>query len=194
MVCRWSLDAKSTMSKLERSCNLSSRAIKLCSFAETMKLSSLLTESQIILEMRASQHDEAIEELVDHLKSSNFLANTDKIEIISSLKEREDQVSTGIGSGVAIPHIFSDSVDEVVAIFGRSKVGIDFEAMDNAPVELIVMFIVPKEDYHKHLQTLSAIARLFTNCEVRKQLVAAESKEEILNIFASRPSRVDVER
>jgi len=159
-----------------------------------MKLSSLLTESQILLEMLSTEHAQAIEELVDHLNTSNLLPGTQKSEIIEALHAREDRISTGIGSGVAIPHAFSEAVNRVVAIFGRSREGIEFEALDNAPVKLIVMFIVPKEDYHKHLQTLAAIAKLFTNCEVRKQLLAAETKAEVLKIFASRPSRVDVER
>ena len=159
-----------------------------------MKLSSLLTNNQIILEMRAKEHAEAIEELVDHLDSNDLLQGVDKEAIVEALLAREDQISTGIGSGVAIPHAFSDDIEKVVAVFGRSEQGIDFEALDNAPVKLIVLFIVPKADYTKHLQTLAAIAKLFTNCEVRKQLQTAVSKEEVLKIFGSRPSRTDIER
>ena len=144
--------------------------------------------------MRSKEHAEAIEELVDHLYSHDYLEDIEKGSVMQALLDREDQISTGIGSGVAIPHAFSEQIDKVVVVFGRSQAGIDFEALDNAPVKLIVLFIVPKADYHKHLQTLAAIAKLFTNCEVRKQLQSAETKEEILKIFASRPSRTDIER
>jgi mannitol/fructose-specific phosphotransferase system IIA component (Ntr-type) len=78
----------------------------------------------------------------------------------------------------------------VVAIFGRSKDGLDFEALDNAPVHFIILFIVPRKDYHLHLRTLAAIAKMFTNCEVRRQLAAAETRDEILAILDSKPSRV----
>lgn len=165
-----------------------------------MKLATLLTKEQILMQMRSTERDEAIEELVDHLDEGGFLEkpckseNYCKKEILEALQAREDQISTGIGSGVAIPHAFSDKVDQVITIFGRSSEGIDFEALDHAPVKFIVLFIVPQSEYHKHLQTLAAIAKLFTNCEVRKQLATAETKEEILEIFASRPSRADVER
>ena len=158
-----------------------------------MKLSSLLSKQQVILQMRSTEHTEAIQELVDHLDENELLKGVNKVEVVAALLAREDQTSTGIGSGVAIPHTFSEGIDEVVAVFGRSPEGIDFEALDNAPVKFIVLFIVPKADYHKHLQTLAAIAKLFNNCEVRKELAAAEKKEDILKIFASRPSRTDLE-
>ncbi len=159
-----------------------------------MKLSSLLDKEQMLLEMRSSGYPDAIRELVDHLSDTVSFKEDTKAEIIASLLEREDQTSTGIGSGVAIPHTFSEDIEEVLCVFGRSKEGIDFEALDNAPVKLVILFVVPKEDYHKHLQTLAAIAKIFTNCEVRKALEKAETKDEVHTIFDSRPSRVALEQ
>ncbi len=159
-----------------------------------MKLSSLLTESQIILDLQSEEHIPAIEELVEHLDTIGMLTGEAKDDALVALHAREDQISTGIGSGVAIPHAFSDKVDNVIAIFGRSLVGVDFEALDNAPVKFILLFVVPKKDYNMHLQTLAAIAKLFNNCEVRKQMELAESREEILAIFGSRPSRIATDR
>lgn len=153
-----------------------------------MKLASLLTTDQVILDMRSKEHLPAIEELVDHLVSLNHLSPSLRDEALESLKAREEQVSTGIGYGVAIPHAFSENVGEVVAVFGRSKAGIDFEALDNGPVHFVILFIVPKKDYQLHLRTLAAIAKMFTNCEIRKQLAAAESRTEILDILAGKAS------
>jgi mannitol/fructose-specific phosphotransferase system IIA component (Ntr-type) len=152
-----------------------------------MKLAKLLSADQIILDMKSEEHWAAIVELVGHLVETQRLPATLKDEILSALKEREDQVSTGIGSGVAIPHAFSDHIEEVAAVFGRSKAGIDFEALDNAPVHLIILFIVPRKDYHLHLRTLAAIAKMFTNCEVRRQIGVATSRDEILEILDSKP-------
>lgn len=159
-----------------------------------MKLASLLTNDQVILDMKSEEHWPAIVELVDHLDRNEFLKGEDKEQILEALHTREDQISTGIGSGVAIPHAFSETLDRVVAVFGRSKEGIDFEALDNAPVNFVLLFVVPKKDYHMHLQTLAAIAKLFNNCEVRQQLAAAETREEIISILGSRPSRIHCER
>jgi mannitol/fructose-specific phosphotransferase system IIA component (Ntr-type) len=155
-----------------------------------MKLAKLLNSDQIILDMKAAEHWPAIVELVDHLVKSGQLPESQHEEMLAAFKAREEQVSTGIGSGVAIPHAFSDHLNHVIAVFGRSRAGLDFEALDNAPVHFIILFIVPRRDYHLHLRTLAAIAKIFTNCEVLRQLGAAENHEEILAIFDSKPSRV----
>ncbi len=131
----------------------------------------------------------AIEELINHLESQDLLLEECKEDILASLHTREEQNSTGIGSGVAIPHAFSEKLSEVIAIFGRSDQGIDFDAIDNAPVKFILLFIVPKKGYHLHLQALSAIAKMFNNCEIRQHLSQATDAEEILKIFDSTPSR-----
>jgi mannitol/fructose-specific phosphotransferase system IIA component (Ntr-type) len=154
-----------------------------------MKLANLLSPNRIILEMSAGEHWPAIVELIDHLVSDNSLDAALRDEVLDALKIREEQVSTGVGHGVAIPHAFSEKLDKVVAVFGRSKDGIDFEALDEKPVHFVILFLVPKKDYHLHLQTLAAIAKMFTNIEIRRRLGEAGQHQEILDIFAGKPSR-----
>jgi mannitol/fructose-specific phosphotransferase system IIA component (Ntr-type) len=156
-----------------------------------MKLAKLLDIDHILLDMKATGHWDAIVELVDFLSENGDIPDTCREGILTALEEREAQVSTGIGSGVAIPHTFSDTLEEVVAVFGRSKTGIDFEALDYAPVHFIILFIVPRKDYHLHLRTLAAIAKMFTNCEVRRKLGAAVCRDEILAILDPKPVRTD---
>ncbi len=155
-----------------------------------MKLAKLLNPDQIILEMEAVQHWPAIVELVGHLVSSGQLPADQHEEMLEAFRAREELVSTGIGSGVAIPHAFSDHLEEVIGVFGRSAAGIDFQALDDKPVHFIILFIVPRRDYHLHLRTLAAIAKMFTNAEILRQLGEAGSVKEIVAIFESRPSRV----
>jgi mannitol/fructose-specific phosphotransferase system IIA component (Ntr-type) len=157
-----------------------------------MKLAKLLSADHILLNMKAVEHWPSIVELVDHLITSGQLPPEQREEMLEAFKTREEQVSTGIGSGVAIPHAFSDHLEHVIAVFGRSRAGIDFESLDNAPVHFIVLFIVPRKNYHLHLQTLAAIAKMFTNSEVLRQLGVAESHEEIHAIFEPKTSRVGV--
>lgn len=154
-----------------------------------MKLAQLLTPDEILLDLKAEGHWAAIEELVEGLTRSGKLPLSHKAEALASLKAREEQVSTGIGAGVAIPHAFSDDIGEVIAIFGRSVKGVDFNALDGKKVHLIILFIVPRRDYHLHLRTLAAIAKMFTNSEVRRQMIEAGTPEDILSILDSRPSR-----
>jgi len=155
-----------------------------------MKLAHLLSTEQIVLEMEAEEHWPSINELVCRLVQSGELPATIQQEVLDALQAREDLVSTGIGNGVAIPHAFSDHLEKVVAIFGRSRKGIDFQSLDGEPVRFIILFIVPRKDYHMHLRTLAAIAKMFTNAEIRQQLGMAETSDEILAILGSKPSRV----
>jgi mannitol/fructose-specific phosphotransferase system IIA component (Ntr-type) len=154
-----------------------------------MKLAHLLTADQIILDMKAGEHWESIVELVEHLVETGNLPAEHQDEMLEAFRLREESVSTGIGSGVAIPHAFSDDLTQVVAVFGRSWAGIDFQALDDKPVHFIILFIVPRKNYHLHLQTLAAIAKTFTNAEVLRQLGRAQTQDDVLAIFDSRPAR-----
>ncbi|NCF12301.1 MAG: PTS transporter subunit EIIA [Verrucomicrobiaceae bacterium] len=155
-----------------------------------MKLSSLLSPKQVILDLKGESCAHALAHMVDHLVSRGILDSSLRDEVLSLLEQREAQVSTGIGSGVAIPHAFSDSIDHVIAAFGRSSEGVDFEAIDNAPVNLVMLLIVPEAQHNMHLQTLAAIAKMFHNCSIRQQLHDAETVEDVLAIFDSDSSSV----
>ena len=150
-----------------------------------MKLASLLSPKQVILDLQGEVCADALANMVNHLVSRGVVEAGLRDDILELLQERERQVSTGIGSGVAIPHAFSDSVDHVVAAFARSGEGVDFEAIDNGPVHFVMLFVVPKKDYNLHLQTLAAVARMFHNCDIRQQLQDAQSIEQVLDVFES---------
>ncbi|MEI6654265.1 MAG: PTS sugar transporter subunit IIA [Verrucomicrobiota bacterium] len=154
-----------------------------------MKLAELLSPSQILLDLKADESWAAIVELVDCLVATGTLPGELRAEVLEMLKTREDLVSTGIGLGVAIPHAFSDRIDQVVAVFGRSTAGIDFDALDHLPVNFIILFIVPQSNYPLHLRTLSAIAKMFTHSEVRRRLAAAETRADVLTILQAKQSR-----
>jgi mannitol/fructose-specific phosphotransferase system IIA component (Ntr-type) len=148
-----------------------------------MALADILSADQIIPEMRATERWPAIVELIDLLVSQNKVKPADRESILGSLKQREETMSTGIGFGIAIPHCSSDRLAEVVAAFGRSSNGIEFDALDNAPVKFVVLFIVPKNQFQTHLRTLASIAKFLNDRSVRESLANAKSAEEILGIF-----------
>jgi PTS system nitrogen regulatory IIA component len=155
-----------------------------------MNLASLLSSQRIVPYLQATEHWPAIEELIEFLDENGQMIGADKPAILDALKEREEKISTGIGYGVAIPHAFCESIDEVVAGFARSEEGVEFGAVDNIPVHFIILFLVPKDQYQLHLKTLAAIAKMFNSAEIRQELADAQSAEDILNTFAKRPSRV----
>ncbi len=154
-----------------------------------MSLASLLSAEQIIPEMKATERWPAIVELIDLLVSLGRINPADRDSILASLKQREETMSTGIGFGIAIPHASSDRVNDVVAAFGRSSQGIEFDALDNAPVKFVVLFIVPKNQFQTHLRTLASIAKFLNDRSVRDSLANAQMTEEILAIFRDRQQK-----
>jgi mannitol/fructose-specific phosphotransferase system IIA component (Ntr-type) len=154
-----------------------------------MSLASLLSAEQIIPEMKATERWPAIVELIDLLVGLGRINPADRDSILASLKQREETMSTGIGFGIAIPHASSDRVNDVVAAFGRSSQGIEFDALDNAPVKFVVLFIVPKNQFQIHLRTLASIAKFLNDRSVRDSLAIAQTTEEILAIFRDRQQK-----
>jgi mannitol/fructose-specific phosphotransferase system IIA component (Ntr-type) len=151
--------------------------------ADSMNLGDLLTVEQILPEMKSTERWSAIVELVELLVPPGRIKAEDKETVLGALRAREETMSTGIGFGIAIPHASSDRVKNVVAAFGRSSHGIEFESLDNAPVRFIVLFVVPKDQFQTHLRTLAAIAKFLNDRSVREALAAAKTAEEILQIF-----------
>ena len=154
-----------------------------------MSLGNLLSAEQIIPEMKATERWPAIVELIDLLVQLGRIKADDRDSILASLKQREETMSTGIGFGIAIPHCSSDRIEDVVAAFGRSTAGIEFDALDNAPVKFVVLFIVPKNQFQIHLRTLASIAKFLNDRSVRDSLASAKSADEISAIFRERAQK-----
>src|SRR6201987_5157222 len=154
-----------------------------------MSLANLLSAEQIIPEMQATERWNAIVELIDLLVRLNRIKKEDRDPILAALKQREETMSTGIGFGIAITHCSSDRLEQVVAAFGRSTTGIEFDALDNAPVKFVVLFIVPKNQFQTHLRTLASIAKFLNDRSVRDNLSKATSRDEILSIFRAEPQK-----
>lgn len=154
-----------------------------------MMLANLLSAAQIIPEMQSGERWQAIEEIVGALVASGKIAEKDRPSVLAALKQREETMSTGIGFGIAIPHASSDCVTDVIAGFGRSKAGIEFDSLDSQPVHFIVLFIVPRDQFQTHLRTLAAIAKFLNDRTVREELGSATNAQEILNVFTNRSQR-----
>ena len=155
-----------------------------------MNLGDLLSLEQIIPEMKTSERWSAIVELVDLLVGLKQVKADDRDVVLAALRQREETMSTGIGFGIAIPHASSDRVEKVVAAFGRSHSGIEFDSLDNAPVNFIVLFVVPKDQFQTHLRTLAAIAKFLNDRSVRERLGTAKTSQELLEIFKNPPPKV----
>jgi fructose-specific phosphotransferase system IIA component len=154
-----------------------------------MTLANLLSAEQIVPDMKTTARWEAIGELVDVLVRAGKVREDERELVLESIKQREQTMSTGIGFGIAIPHASSDKVEDVVAAFGRSTKGIEFDSLDGQPVFFVVLFVVPKDQFQTHLRTLAAIAKFLNDKSVRDELSKAHDATQILRVFESRSPR-----
>ena len=150
-----------------------------------MNLADILSPTQIISEMRATNRWEAIDELIDHLVANDKIRAEDREAIAAVVRKRENSMSTGIGFGIGIPHASTDLIHEVVGAFGRSKGGINFDALDNQPVKLVMLFLVPQGQFQKHLHTLANIAKLLHKTEFRQSLEEAPDGQTMFDAIAA---------
>jgi len=148
-----------------------------------MDLADILTKDQIVTDLRASNRWEAIDELIDVLVATGKIRPEDREAVASVVRKRETSMSTGIGFGIGIPHASTDVIQDVVGALGRSRKGVDFEALDNQPVKLVMLFLVPQGQFQKHLHTLANIAKLLHKAEFRKALEEAPDAETMMAII-----------
>ena len=148
-----------------------------------MKLSDILNEKQIIPELQASDRWEAIDELINNLVQCGTIKAECREQIAAVVKKRETSMSTGIGFGIGIPHASTDVIHEVVGALGRSTKGVNFDALDNQPVNLVMLFLVPQGQFQKHLHTLADIAKLLHRKEFRQALEAAPDAAAMYRII-----------
>ncbi|MCW9097222.1 MAG: PTS sugar transporter subunit IIA [Ignavibacteriaceae bacterium] len=146
-----------------------------------MKVNELLNPKYILTDFKSDKKDDVINELIDLLKGDERVIDLE--EVRKCVFDREKIMSTGVGKGFAIPHGKTNSVTDIVAVFGKSKKPIDYNALDGEPVNLVFLMIGKDTLVSKHIKLLSRISRLMNNDEFREKLVKADSKESVQKIF-----------
>lgn len=146
-----------------------------------MKLVDLLDEKFIIAELKSTKKEDIINELINLHKDDGRVKDLEKVR--AAVMEREKIMSTGVGKGFAIPHGKTNSVNEILAAFGKSKRPIDYQALDNNPVHLVFLLVGKDNLVSTHIKLLSRISRLMNKDSFRQKLIDAESSAEIIEIF-----------
>ena len=137
----------------------------------------------MIIDLQANERWQVIDELIDSLVAAGKIIPKNRDAISAAVKKREVAMSTGIGFGIGIPHASTDLIYEVVGALGRSANGVNFDALDNQPVKLVMLFLVPQGQFQKHLHTLANIAKLLHKMDFRQTLESAPDAESMLNII-----------
>ena len=154
-----------------------------------MMLHELITEpEQIVADLQATDRWATIKELMAVFVKTGRISSRDAEAVAAAVRKREDSMSTGIGNGIGIPHAPSEHVNRVQALFAIAHHDVDFEALDGEPVRIVVLFVVPQNQFQEHLNTLANIARVLNDEETRRRFREATTPEEVLSIVrASAP-------
>ncbi|HOU36994.1 MAG TPA: PTS sugar transporter subunit IIA [Candidatus Omnitrophota bacterium] len=148
-----------------------------------IRLSSLLKEKYIELDLKEKDKKKVLAELVDGIASKAKLKN--RKEILDALLKREKLGSTGIGNGVAIPHARSARVKAFILAFGRQSQGIDFGALDGEKTYIFFVLLSPEENIGGHLKILAEISRLVKDKFIVDRLKAAADKKQVSKVIST---------
>jgi mannitol/fructose-specific phosphotransferase system IIA component (Ntr-type) len=144
-----------------------------------MKLTDIVCFEAVIPQLESTDRDDVIAELVGALKKAGKLGKAKSKEIISDVISRENEASTGIGKGVAVPHVKHSAIKDVVAVIGGSSEGIDFSSLDKEPVHSVILLLSPEGNPDKHLQAMENIFRNLQKDDFRKFLRQATTVKAI---------------
>ena len=146
-----------------------------------VNFSELLSPECIALDLKGKKKNEIIAEMVSLFAKAGKLR--DAKGITEEVMEREQEVSTGIGKGVAIPHRLIRGVQASMVGFGRKKTPVNFDALDGNPVDIFFLLLGPEGSTNTHLRLLSKLARYLHNDTFLESLRAAKTAREVIDIF-----------
>lgn len=146
-----------------------------------MRITELLTKETIAMDLSATTKEGAIDELAQQLNQAGKLNHLD--DYIAAIHKREQQSSTGIGEGIAIPHAKVEAVKTPAIAFGKSKAGVDYDSLDMQPAHLFFMIAAPATGAQTHLDALAKLSSVLMDESVRQALLEADSPEEVLAII-----------
>ena len=150
-----------------------------------MELDSILTVESVIPHLKASSKKQALQELA---RRAAEVSGLEQREVFDVLLERERLGTTGVGGGIAIPHGKLASLDQLRGIFARADRAIDFDSIDDRPVDLIFLLLAPETAGADHLKALAKVSRLLRDAQMCDKLRGCETTDAILALLTQTPS------
>ena len=148
-----------------------------------MRLTDLIDESCLIPELQATDRNGVIRELVQALAEHGHIPKEHAETVARAAIARENQGSTGFGKGVAVPHVKHECLKKITATIGRSSHGVDFAALDRAPVYTVVMLLSPSSAPEDHLAAMERVFRYLQRENFRRFLRQADSREAMMELI-----------
>lgn len=154
-----------------------------------MILGEILREEVIIPALASKRKSAAIRELVQTLISAGELPSDLEQDAIKAVLKRERAAPTGMEMGIALPHGTVPGLDRVRAAMGISEAGIDFGALDKQRSHVILLMLLPRDQFHVHVKTLAAVSVVLSDDFVRQALSEARSAEDVLRLIRGEERR-----
>ena len=148
-----------------------------------MKLAEFVVKDAIVADLKATDRNGVIRELVAALVSAGAIDDGDGEAVAKSIIQRENQGSTGFGKGVAVPHVKHAKIKKIITTIGRSAAGVDFAALDRTPVYTVVLLLSPAANPDGHLQAMESIFRHLQRDQFRRFLRQSESSDAIMELI-----------
>jgi PTS system fructose-specific IIA component/PTS system nitrogen regulatory IIA component len=148
-----------------------------------MKLSDFVVREAIVPSLVATTKEEVIREMVNSLRTTGHIQNGEADAIVKAILKREEQGTTGIGRGVAVPHTKHTGAPRLVCGVALSKKGIDFTSLDGEPVHILFMLISPADRPGDHLRALESISRHLRNDTFCRFLRQSATREQIVELL-----------
>jgi PTS system fructose-specific IIA component/PTS system nitrogen regulatory IIA component len=148
-----------------------------------MKLGEIIPDGCVLDDLKSAQKEDVIKEMVAALVAAGKVDEVSSKKVIKALMDREELGSTGIGAGVAVPHAKHDSVSDLVGVLGRSKKGINFDALDGEPVHVLFLLLSSKSASGAHLEALAYISRLVRDEKWVRFLKEAKDVKELRDLI-----------
>ncbi|NWN96350.1 MAG: PTS sugar transporter subunit IIA [Bacillus sp. (in: Bacteria)] len=149
-----------------------------------MKVTELLRKDIMLMDLQSTTKNEVIDEMIASLEKHHVINNADQFK--EAILKREEQATTGLGNGIAMPHAKTAAVNEATVLFAKSNKGVDYESLDGEPTYLFFMIAVPDGLYDTHLQALAALSRSLLDEKFIEGLKSAKTPDEVVNIFRKR--------
>ncbi|UCE98631.1 MAG: PTS sugar transporter subunit IIA [Planctomycetota bacterium] len=148
-----------------------------------MEFADFVCFEAITAELQAKDRNGVIAELVSALDKAGWLGKGNCEDIIKAIIKRENEASTGMGKGIAMPHVKHTAVKDVVATVGKSSIGVDFSSLDKQLVYSIILLISPADNPDKHLQAMESVFKHLQQEKFRKFLRQSQTSEEIEDLL-----------
>lgn len=148
-----------------------------------MRIVDFLSKKAIVTDLKSTKKEEVIRELVNALVNSGDIEKRHVSKLIVSLMARESLGSTAIGQGIAIPHAKSECVTKLIAAFGLSQKGVDFDSLDGEQAHIFFLLVAPQDSAGPHLKALARISRLLKDKYFRDTLRTCADDKAVIKVI-----------